>query len=408
MKHRRTDTIRFKAVTYFVSVSFFSFFILGFIYVESYGKNLKHDLKVTLDLLNDEIIDHRYYRMEIEIIKEFLHLDDYYIKEGTTANISNLEIRIEEHPYVSDSGDEVIYSTREVEGGKYLTMLSDTKKIAVKTGELSFTLFSVFSLVLLLSSSIFIFYLYKLFKPLDCLIHFCKNFTNDRSLLPTCSGSGEISDLKDAILELLDTNSCLIEQERDVFKEAAHEIKTPLAVLKARISLYEDGEYDKESFLQDANKDINKITQHLKELLFIKSVERVLMGNNEQMDLYNEIEVLIEQFRPLLAKKSLQIFFGNKFTFKVDINKKALHKIIKAIAENMISYAQIGSVIYININPANKSISFINKIGNKENREMFSSQIGLKIIGHLSEKLKFTFHTKEDGEKFTTTLVFNQ
>ena len=38
---------------------------------------------------------------------------------------------------------------------------------------------------------------------------------------------------------------------------------------------------------------------------------------------------------------------------------------------------------------------------------MFSSQLGFKIIDHLSEKLGFTFATSTEEEKFTTTLIFN-
>jgi hypothetical protein len=39
---------------------------------------------------------------------------------------------------------------------------------------------------------------------------------------------------------------------------------------------------------------------------------------------------------------------------------------------------------------------------------MFSSQIGFKIISHLSEQLKFTFETSEEDEKFTTSLIFTE
>jgi signal transduction histidine kinase len=269
------------------------------------------------------------------------------------------------------------------------------------------TLVTVLSAVLVFGVLLFMYYLYRLFRPMECLVDFCRRFPHDRSQLPSCGGSGEISQLKDAVLGLLDANSKLIEQERDIFKAAAHEIKTPLAVLKARLSLFNRGEYDREEFVREANKDINRITAHLKELLFLKSIERILLGNEETMDIYTELEGLTLDFRPLLEKKSLQVFYGNKFTFRVVINKKALRKLLKAIGENIISYAEQGSVVFININPSKRTISFINKIGSEEDREMFSSQIGFKIIDHLSEKLGFSFATTAEAEKFTTTLIFN-
>ena len=150
------------------------------------------------------------------------------------------------------------------------------------------------------------------------------------------------------------------------------------------------------------------VSRSTKELLFLKSIERILLGNEETMDLYTELETLIGEFRPLLEKKGLQVFYGNKFTFKVLINTKALRKLLKAIGENIISYAEQGSVIFININPSKRTISFINKIGSEEDREMFSSQIGFKIIDNLSEKLGFSFTTGAEEEKFTTTLIFKE
>jgi signal transduction histidine kinase len=385
-----------------------SFIVIGILYVKIYSQSLRQGLENKLTILVEEVIDHRYYRMETEVIRDFLHLDDIHRPADLIENLSNLEIWVKDKPFRPGAGEDVVYSMKEVKGGLYLALISDTKRIREKTLTMVLYVGALFGLVLLLTSLAFVYFLHRLFTPMECLVRFCKNFSHDRSLLPACGGSSEIAELKEAIMELLEANSRLIEQERDIFKEAAHEIKSPLAVLKARLSLFGSGEYEREEFVREANRDIDRITVHLKELLFLKSIERMLMGSEEAMDIYSELGKITDQFKPLLDKKALQIFYGNKVTFRVMINKKALHKLLKAIGENMITYAEQGSVIFVNINPAKKTVSFVNKIGSKTEREMFSSQIGFKIISHLSEQLKFTFETSEEDEKFTTSLIFTE
>lgn len=405
MNFRATYTIRFKILLFFFSVSFVVFLVTGWGFVKYYEASLRSDLTEKLALLADEVVEHRYYRVEAEAIMRFLHLDQQAHMKMLVDNLSNPAVHITKEPYREDTP--ILYSSRKTPEGYYVTLTSDAERIMQRRGELVLDLLLVFTGILLVSSLVFMYFLYRLFRPMECLVNFCKNFSRDRTSLPACGGSAEIAQLKDAVMELLDENAKLVEQERDIFKAAAHEIKTPLAVLKARLSLFNRGEYSREDFVREANKDINRITMHLKELLFLKSIERILMGNEEQMDIYSELETLIGEFRPLLEKKSLEVFYGNKFTFKVFVNAKALRKLLKAIGENIISYAEQGSVVFININPSKRTISFINKIGSEEDREMFSSQIGFKIIDHLSEKLGFTFATATEDEKFTTTLIFN-
>jgi len=399
-------TIRLRILLFYVGVFLLLFLVTGWGFAKHYESSLRSDLENKLTILADEVIDHRYYRMEPDVILRFLHLDQQEHIAVLVDNLSHLKILVQDRPY-SVEDPELVYSERKTPDGTYLILVSDMEQIWQKRQSLIVDILVVFSLILIVSTLAFMIYLYRLFRPMECLVDFCKTYPHDPSRLPACGGSGEISQLKEAVLELLDANGKLIEQERDIFKAAAHEIKTPLAVLKARLSLFNSGEYEREEFVREANKDINRITVHLKELLFLKSIERILMGNEETMDIYTEMEGLIGEFRPLLEKKGLQVFYGNKFTFKVFINTKALRKLLKAIGENMISYAEQGSVIFININPSKRTIAFINKIGREEDREMFSSQIGFKIIDHLSEKLGFSFTTSAEEEKFTTTLIFN-
>ena len=152
------------------------------------------------------------------------------------------------------------------------------------------------------------FFLKKLFNPLHCLVNYCKHFSQEDTSLPPCDGSYEIQSLRLAIISLVEKNQNLVNSERDIFKEAAHEIKSPVAILKTRIDLFKhDSSYTRAEFSKEAQDDINTITRYLKELLFLKSVERDLLEEKKFLTLKINVHFCKTNLN-LLSNKSNFIF----------------------------------------------------------------------------------------------------
>ena len=62
----------------------------------------------------------------------------------------------------------------------------------------------------------------------------------------------------------MESNQRFCKQKQDIFKEAAHEIKSPIAILKARLSLFKQNEdSDKAAFIQESEDDIRTISNKL-------------------------------------------------------------------------------------------------------------------------------------------------
>jgi len=401
-------TIRLKAVVSYVAFSLITFSILAALFIDLYGKRLNENLQGRLDFMLNEIVEHQMHTQSIEWLKHYFHVGKQENRPELEDYISRLNMEFLKKAPPEQAG--YLQSSRMLPDGRWLALRSATDRLEHARNVVFWEIVGVFGIALLLSSGIFIAYLYKLFHPMDCLVRFCRSFSHDRALLPVCNGSSEIEELRDAIVQLLQTNASLVEQEHDLFREAAHELKSPLAVLKARLDLLKSGQYEQGQFIQEANEDIDKIIEHLKELLFLKSVERVMFGMEQELDLFNEIESVISEFRILLEKKSLHISYGSRLSFKIRSNSMALNKILKAVMENVIHHSANESIIYINLQPTFRSVDFINMVSKHPGEQgMFSSHIGLKSIERFSQKLGFICESgKTEGSKFRTTLRFSE
>lgn len=263
-------------------------------------------------------------------------------------------------------------------------------------------LFSVFFIVIL---SFFLF-LKKKFNALHCLIDFASSYSKENRELPICDGSYEVKNLRDAMLELVDTNEYLCIQKQELFKEAAHELKSPLAVLKARLSLFEkQNTYSKDIFTKEANKDILIITSKLKELLFLKSIEWDMQLKKVPLSMEDNCKMMQEVFGPILEKKNILVDSNWENNFTIFTYKEAMQKVIQAIFENIFIHTKSNSTIIVNAKP--NVIKITNKIDENHEGALFSSYIGESMIQRLSKKLSYNYSTYSDEIYFYTILTLH-
>ena len=69
------------------------------------------------------------------------------------------------------------------------------------------------------------------------------------------------------------------------------------------------------------------------------------------------------------------------------------------------TYATENSQITIEVNPNDRSITIANKAGDE--KYLFSSKIGHKMLSRLSEELRFTYKILESQSQYTITLEFS-
>ncbi|MDF1880770.1 HAMP domain-containing histidine kinase [Sulfurimonas sp. MAG313] len=274
---------------------------------------------------------------------------------------------------------------------------------------LEFTLKSLalYLIVFIVFFSFFTLYVKAQFKSLHCLVDFCSSYKEDKTALPACDGTYEVKNLRDSILTLIDANDYLCDQKQELFKEAAHELKSPIAVLKARISLFEkDSSIPKKDFVNEAQEDISNITSKLKELIFLKSIEWDMQLPQERVNMEDNCKMMQDAFEPILRKKSVQVDSNWEENFILYTYKDAMRKVLQAVFENIFIHTKANSTILVEAKP--NEIFIKNAIGEADDIPLFSSYIGMKMIKRLAPKLAYEYKTHNDDKYFYTHLIFHQ
>ena len=388
-------------IFFFVSALLAMGFTLSFISY-SYHEQLEQNIKGSLDLIladiNHEDLDPSQYEDKLKFFEAAVRKS----RHGELFNDLKMEV-LDEVPHQVDGR---ILSYSPLLEGKYLSLSCSDALLDEKMLSLLLRTFTLFLIVFIILVSIFVVYIKRQFNSLECLIEFCDTYEQDKRDCPECDGTYEVKSLRNAILSLIQTNDNLCDQRQELFKEAAHELKSPIAVLKARLSLFDkDDEMDKSSFVFKSQEDIAHITSKLKELLFLKSIEWDMQMPRVNVNMEENCKMMQDAFEPILRKKSVQVESDWKESFVINTYKDAMQKVLQAVFENIFIHTKQHSTIYVQAKP--NEIFIKNELGDGDDIPLFSSYIGMKMIERLSDKLAYEYKTSSDEKYFYTRLIFH-
>lgn len=378
--------------------------MLGSYVVYDYRNELRSNLHNSLTVFADDVVRHELYLNDPTRIKESFHLLEGYHDAPFVALFDHLDFSIYGDESAIEPGFNVV---RVLPDERFLVVSSGLDAVNSKTMLFASRLLMVFGTVLLLFILIFVYFLNRLFKPLRCLVRFCQASSSEKGSLPLCSGSTEVIDLKKAIVGLLESNQTLCKQKQDIFKEAAHEIKSPIAILKARLALFKQNrEFDKATFVRESEDDIRTISNKLRELLFLKEIEWEMQKKKEPVAMQGQCALMQEAFRPILEKKGLTMVSNWEEDFTLSVHKEAMQKVMQAVFENIFMHTKNNSIITNYVDAKNRRLHIVNEMGDESDETLFSSYIGSKMIERLADKLDYSYEVKEEQGLFYTTIVF--
>jgi len=402
----KPKSLLFSIIFFFAVSSIVSFLALGSYVIYDYHKELNNNLRNSLTVFADDVVRHKLYNGDMERIKENFHILEGYHEAPFVSLFDHLTFSISGEKPLQQKRCSVV---RQLPDDRYLVVSSGLEVVHAKTTAFVYKLLLVFGSVLLLFILMFSYFLNRLFLPLRCLVRFCQASSAEKESMPLCSGSSmEVDDLKKAIIGLLDSNRTLCKQKQDIFKEAAHEIKSPIAILKARLSLYKQNEaYDRESFIAESEDDIKTISNKLRELLFLKEIEWDMQKQKESVSMQEQCGMMQEAFKPILEKKGLSMVSNWEEDFTLSVHKVAMQKVMQAVFENIFMHTKNNSTITNHVDPKRRRLHIVNEMGDKSDETLFSSYIGSKMIKRLADKLDYTYEVSEEEGLFYTTIIFN-
>ncbi len=153
----------------------------------------------------------------------------------------------------------------------------------------------------------------------------------------------EILPLVEAINSALDRLEHGFRLQREFTADAAHELRTPLAILRARIDTLTNQEV-----ARTLHGDFERMSHVVNQLLEIAELETLVVDPQEKADLHDVCAEVAAFLAPLaLAQKKEIVLSGAEAPVWVKGNADMLQRALRNLVENAIKYAPQGTTIEI-------------------------------------------------------------
>ena len=163
--------------------------------------------------------------------------------------------------------------------------------------------------------------------------------------LPTGDVPAEVRPLVLAVNQALDRIEEGFRVQREFTADAAHELRTPLAVLRARIDTLSDR--DTASALRS---DLENMTHVVNQLLAVAELEASAAGAMELVDLHDICSEVAASLAPIaIAQKKDIALIGADAPVLVRGNAPMLHRAIRNLAENALRHTPEGKGVEIGV-----------------------------------------------------------
>lgn len=366
-----------------------------------HGEKIEDLKKVLHHILIESVDEYIAEPLDMQSDLSFLYLIPHNKMVLHDSEASHLRFMISKNPLADRQ--HVISASVQLPSGLYLNALSDDLKVRSSADKYAQKLLVryLYSLLAILIVSFFLLHYYM--KPLGVLAHKTREWKNgDPFEFSLERPTTEIAEVSYAFSALIRRIEGYRAKEKELFKEAAHELKTPLALMRSRLDVYENSEgYDKPKFITDLGSDIERLTAELKNVLFLESSD---FEDPVPVNMNHALRAIIHKVDILAQRKQLQIHLPTQ-NFTVNAPEKVLNKVLVALIENAMTYAAEGSMIDIEIDSVGRTLSLLNEVG--EDKYLFSSKIGQKILKRISEELQFSYEILHNEKRYRITLIFS-
>jgi len=163
--------------------------------------------------------------------------------------------------------------------------------------------------------------------------------------LPVADVPTEVLPLVVAVNQALDRLERGFRLQRDFTADAAHELRTPLAVLRARIDMLADR--DAASALRS---DLESMTHIVDQLLAVAELEAGTPGLADAIDLHGVCSDVAAGLAPIALAHGKEIALtGRRSPVTIRGNGPMLHRAVRNLAENALRHTPAGSTVEIHV-----------------------------------------------------------
>ncbi|HWM80477.1 MAG TPA: ATP-binding protein [Pseudolabrys sp.] len=161
--------------------------------------------------------------------------------------------------------------------------------------------------------------------------------------LPVADIPREILPLVTAVNQALDRLERGFRAQREFAADAAHELRTPLAILRTRIETLPESDT-----ARVLRRDIESMSRVVSQLLDAAELETIVIDGNERADLHDVCVEVVELIAPLALKQGKTIELnGTDRPVLIRGNSEMLLRAIRNLAENALNHTPERSMIEV-------------------------------------------------------------
>jgi signal transduction histidine kinase len=179
-------------------------------------------------------------------------------------------------------------------------------------------------------------FLKKELKPLEKIAHQAQNISSKDLLstrITTSSTTQELTTIKDSLNKMFNRLEEVFSTERDFFADAAHTLKTPLAVLRSQI----EANISRKKTKDELTATIDKANDTIQDLLFLAKVNSHTQ-KDKQFSLTDLITDLVELTTTMGENMGLVVSSDIQKNVFIKADRKLIQKALGNIVHNAVLY----------------------------------------------------------------------
>jgi two-component system sensor histidine kinase QseC len=177
------------------------------------------------------------------------------------------------------------------------------------------------------------------------------NVDQESALVLPATTIKEFQDLQAAILQLAERSQAVYRSQKQFTENAAHEIRTPLAILQSKLEmlLQTPGLSEAQATLvNDAIEGANRLAKLNKSLLLLTKIENHQFPNTESLDLGLLLQQLLSRYQDSIAAKNISVT-QNLSPVLVQANPVLLEVLMTNLLSNAIRHNLPDGRIYLTL-----------------------------------------------------------
>ena len=168
-----------------------------------------------------------------------------------------------------------------------------------------------------------------------------KDFSNRIDLED--SNDDEIHKMASTFNEMLDTVEEVFIHEKQFSSDVSHELRTPITVILAQSDYalqYSDTFEEAKESLEVINRHAKRMTNLINQIMELSKLERQKEIEKEKINLSNIVLQLLEDYKPLLESKNLNLIYNVEKDLRIQGNKIMLERVFLNILMNAVKFTK--------------------------------------------------------------------